>query len=121
MLLFSRYILILLRENTLCKLQSAVVLIGFRFEFHFLPAIRHAVGPVAIIGDNLASHINARVLQLCSDHHVKFICLPPNATHICQPLDVAVYRPLKGYWRRVLTEWKDSDEGTYRSVSTYEN
>ncbi|KAJ8909599.1 hypothetical protein NQ315_003709 [Exocentrus adspersus] len=32
--------------------------------------------------------------------------LPPNSTHMTQPLDVAFFRPLKGAWRKILEKWK---------------
>jgi len=59
-------------------------------------------GPSALTGDNLASHINERVLELCDTHNIKFICLPPNTTHISQPLDIAFFRTLKGAWIDIL-------------------
>ena len=31
---------------------------------------------------------------------------PPNATHLCQPLDVSVFRSIKGFWKSTLTEWR---------------
>lgn len=96
--------------------NSDFCVLSIRFEFHFLPAIKHHKGKVALIGDNLASHITIRVLELCSQRGVIFICLPANSTHICQPLDVAVYRPLKIYWRRILNEGKESDEGRKTEV-----
>uniref|UniRef100_A0A915ILK9 DDE-1 domain-containing protein n=1 Tax=Romanomermis culicivorax TaxID=13658 RepID=A0A915ILK9_ROMCU len=35
-----------------------------------------------------------------------FICLLPNATHLCQPLDVAVFGPRKRAWQTRLEEFK---------------
>ena len=32
--------------------------------------------------------------------------LQPNATHLLQPLDVAVFSSLKRLWRVILDEWK---------------
>jgi len=64
-----------------------------------------------LIGDNLASHLSPRVVELCEEYNIKFIFLPPNPTHICQPLDVAFYRPFKRSWRKVLSEWKLSNRG----------
>ena len=32
--------------------------------------------------------------------------MPPNATHLCQPLDVAVFRGLKQSWRSILLKWR---------------
>ena len=52
-----------------------------------------------------------RVLELAVSHNVKFICLPCNATQYAQPLDVAVYRPMKIYWREILNNWKETSEG----------
>jgi len=48
------------------------------------------------------------VLELCEAHDIKLICLPPNPTHISQPLDIAFFRPMKGAWRdtSILREWK---------------
>ena len=42
------------------------------------------------------------VIQKCMVHDIFFICLPPNATHLCQPLDAAVFRPAKVYWKDIL-------------------
>ncbi|GLV36989.1 hypothetical protein CBL_21249, partial [Carabus blaptoides fortunei] len=35
----------------------------------------------------------------------------PNSTHLCQPHDVAVFRPVKSAWRKVLMEWKTKNKG----------
>lgn len=40
------------------------------------------------------------------------MCLPPNATNLMQPLDVAFFAPLKKYWREILQQWKKK-EGQY--------
>ena len=36
----------------------------------------------------------------------KFITMPPKATHLCQPLDVAVFRGLKATWKTILAKWR---------------
>ena len=76
-----------------------------------LPYLKDKPGKKAIMGDNLASHLSYLVISLCAQHGILFILLPPNATHICQPLDVSFFRPLKRAWRKVLTEWKKSNRG----------
>lgn len=63
-------------------------------------------GKKVMIGDNLSSHFSVTTLQKCKDLDISFICLPPNATHVMQPLDVAFYAPLKQYWSVILTDWK---------------
>ncbi|CAK1601668.1 unnamed protein product [Parnassius mnemosyne] len=68
-------------------------------------------GPVVVIGDNLSSHFSLDVIQKCTDYNIKFVCLPANSTGLCQPLDVAVFRPLKIKWRSVLLSWKEKNRG----------
>lgn len=77
----------------------------------FLPTCRYLKGPKVMIGDNLSSHISLEVIQLCEKNNIRFILLPPNATHLCQPLDVAVFRPIKRSWRMLLDDWKDKNSG----------
>ena len=89
---------------------------GITFEDWFtsllLPILKRQEGPKAIIGDNLSSHINMEVLRLCRENNIKFTALPPNATHLLQPLDVAYFRPMKVVWRKVLKEWKETAAGS---------
>lgn len=61
------------------------------FEKTFLPHAKNIAGPKALIEDNLLSHFTEKLLKLCKEHEIKFICLPPNSTHICQPLDVSFF------------------------------
>lgn len=75
------------------------------FETIFLKEVEEGGGPSALlIDDNLTSHIKERVLSLCDTHNIKFICLPPNTTHIAQHLDIAFFRTMKGAWRELLRE-----------------
>ena len=76
------------------------------FESLFVPFVKHLPGKKVIIGDNLSSHFNERVLELAKQHDIVFTCLVANSTHLFQPLDVAFYGPLKRYWRSILDEWK---------------
>lgn len=56
----------------------------------------------------LFSHISPEVITECNKYQIDFILLPPNSTHITQPLDIAFFRPLKGSWRKVLDDWKSN-------------
>ena len=62
-------------------------------------------GPFAIIGDNLGSHFSDEVINICLQRNIRFITLVPNSTHLCQPLDLAVFVPMKRSWRSLLNEW----------------
>ncbi|KAK3920904.1 Jerky protein homolog-like [Frankliniella fusca] len=66
-------------------------------------------GPKVIIGDNVSSHFSSKVIKTCAEYNIRFVCLPPNSTHLLQPLDVAFSGPLKNAWKRILLEWKDQD------------
>lgn len=76
------------------------------FKMCFLPHAIKIPGPKALLGDNLSSHFTTEVLNLCETHNIRFICLPPNATHLCQPLDVSFFGPMKTTWRNILQDWK---------------
>jgi len=71
-------------------------------------------GRKALIGDNLASHISLGVIKECEKNDICFILLPPNSTHLTQPLDVTVFRPIKIKWRNVLRQWKKHNKGVVR-------
>lgn len=76
------------------------------FRSTFLPHAMNLPGKKVIIGDNLSSHFTDEVLDLCNQNNIAFLCLPPNSTHLTQPLDVCFFRPLKTAWRSVLLDWK---------------
>lgn len=75
----------------------------------FLPHAKRLQGQKVLIGDNLSSHFDEDILKMCRENEIDFVCLVPNSTHICQPLDVGFFRPMKTAWRYVLTEWKSQN------------
>lgn len=79
-----------------------------------LPYLKKLNGPKVMLGDNLASHISVKVLQECENNGIRFILLPPNSTHLTQPLDVSCFRPIKGAWRKILKLWKRQNRGPLR-------
>jgi hypothetical protein len=81
------------------------------FTTHLLPVLKKQKGKKIVIGDNLSSHLSLNVVKLCEDNDIRFVCLPPNSSHLTQPLDVAYFRPLKSKWRDILTKWKQSEAG----------
>lgn len=68
-------------------------------------------GPKVVLCDNLASHKAVEIIQMCEQNNIRFVLLPPNSTHLCQPLDVSYFRPLKMKWKEVLAEWKKKNRG----------
>lgn len=75
------------------------------FEEYFLPFTanrRSPEAPVVLILDNFSGHVHPSTLQLAMDNDVIMVGLPPHSTHITQPLDVTLMKPLKDYWTRVI-------------------
>lgn len=71
----------------------------------FLPHANRLEGPKVIIGDNLSSHLDEDVLKTYQENNTRFICLVPYSTHLCLPLDVGFFRPMKTAWRKMLENW----------------
>lgn len=83
------------------------------FEIWFcqilLPHIQRTREPgkrVVVVGDNLASHFAPNVIRVALEHDIYLTPFPPNATHLMQPLDVAVFAPMKKKWRMILDAWR---------------
>lgn len=72
------------------------------FKSVIIPYFRRFEGNKLLIGDNLSSHLSPEVVGLCEANEIKFTFLPANSTHFTQPLDVSLFRPMKGQWRQVL-------------------
>ncbi|KAJ8930692.1 hypothetical protein NQ314_016482 [Rhamnusium bicolor] len=81
------------------------------FETQMLPRLKKLEGKKVVRCDNLSVHVTMNSLQLCHENQISLICLPPNGTHLTQPLDVEFLRNLKIAWRKVLSDWKDTEEG----------
>ena len=86
------------------------------FQSIVVPWAKRLEGKKVLIGDNLSSHFSKPVLDACSRLNISFICLPPNAAHIMQPLDVGFYGPLKRYWREILLDWKTTSGRKFTSL-----
>ena len=70
------------------------------FFNHFLlyaPATR----PFLLILDGHSSHYCPEVIRAALEQEIIIFTLPPNTTHITQPLDKGVFAPLKSAWKSV--------------------
>ena len=78
------------------------------FKKLFCPAVAHltSTGSVLLFMDGHHSHISLELIRLAKENKVLLFCLPPNCTHIVQPLDVGVFAPVKKVWRHLLKQWK---------------
>lgn len=75
---------------------------------HFLSYLKsnNIQRPVILFVDGHRSHLTKHVSQLCDDNGIILISLFPNTTHIMQPADVSVFRPLKAGWSTEVRNWK---------------
>lgn len=78
------------------------------FLSYFLLPCRNLKRLKKVIGDNLASHISLKVIKRCEINKIRSILLSQN---LRQPLDVAIFRPIKRSWRKTLDDWKNSYSG----------
>ena len=76
------------------------------FNEVFLVHVKDKQGTKVLLGDNLASHFTPEVIEASVANDIIFSCLIPNSTHLLQPLDVAVFRPDKIEWKRILESWR---------------
>ena len=60
----------------------------------------------------MTSHISMKVIELCGENNIEFVCLPPNATDKLQPWDVGLFAPMKSYSRKQLQKYKEEDFNT---------
>ena len=81
------------------------------FDKIVLPYFKNLPGKKVMIGENLSSHSSMHLLECCEQSNIDFVLLPPNATHLVQPLDVAFFAPTKKSWRAIWTQWKTKNRG----------
>ena len=75
------------------------------FKEIFIPFVKYMPGKAILIGDNLTRFLG-EIVSATSKDCIYFCCLPPNTNHIMQPLDIAVFWPLKIYWHKCLENWQ---------------
>ena len=67
------------------------------FQNHFLHTSRKA-RPLLLIMDGHSTHYNPTIIRKAMAENVIMFCLPPNKTHLTQPLDKTCFSVLKYYW-----------------------
>ncbi|KAJ8891144.1 hypothetical protein PR048_010658 [Dryococelus australis] len=58
--------------------------------------------PVMLFTDEHSSHLTLHTSKFCDEQGIILAALLPNATHILQPMDVGVFRPLKKEWKKAV-------------------
>ena len=73
-------------------------LFGLWFKHHFLSYVP-SVRPILLLMDGHSSHYCPSTIRLAAQEHIILFALPPNTTHLSQPLDKGCFGPLKMAWR----------------------
>lgn len=60
--------------------------------------------PVLLLFDGHSSHISLQLHDFCVENNILLYCLYPNSTHIMQPCDVGIFRSLKIFWKKKVSE-----------------
>ena len=87
------------------------------FKRHFLrycPSAR----PVLLLMDGHSSHYSIDTIKLAAEDDVIVFVLPPNTTHMTQPLDKGIFGPLKNCWREECHDYLLSHPGSI--ITRYE-
>lgn len=66
--------------------------------------------PVLLYVDNHASHVNSELIEFCKEKNIELVALYPNSTHLIQPLDVALFHPLKEAYKKEVVHYKIENE-----------
>lgn len=67
--------------------------------------------PILFFVDGHASHLTLHLSNFCVEKQIELIALFPNSTHLLQPMDVSVFRPLKNAWKSEVQRWRLENNG----------
>ncbi|XP_074106388.1 uncharacterized protein LOC141532112 [Cotesia typhae] len=67
--------------------------------------------PIILYVDGHSSHLTLPLVNFCRDNEIELVALYPNSTHILQPLDVAVFHPVKTAWKKTVDEHRIESNG----------
>lgn len=70
---------------------------GELFSMWLKHFVKHAPAerPLLLFMDQHETHVSKASVDICRAHGVEMVCLPAKTSHLLQPLDVAVFAPLK--------------------------
>lgn len=87
------------------------------FRNHFLPNVP-SVRPLLLIMDGHSSHYQPSVIRVAAKEQILLFCLPPNTTHLLQPLDKGPFGALKKAWQKYCHDFLAINPG--RVITRYE-
>lgn len=78
---------------------------------------QHVQRPVIVYTDWHETRNNYFLAKTLNELNIILYGLPPNTTHFMQPLDVAVFGPLKKGWARSAREWENANNESVTQVT----
>ena len=63
-----------------------------------------------LILDNCRAHLNKEIIDILQKLNVDVLPLPPNSTHILQPLDISVFKSVKSIFREIWEDYAYRDD-----------
>ncbi len=87
------------------------------FERHFL-LYAPAAKPLLLLLDGHSSHFTPQFIRTAAEQGIIVFLLPPNTTHISQPLDGACFKVLKGCWDEECNTYMTRNPG--KTVTIYQ-
>lgn len=72
-----------------------------------------------VILDGYSTHLSIRVLRMLRDNGVIVYVLPSHTSHVTQPLDVAVFGPMKAHARQRLSVYNNSLGNARTKLNVY--
>lgn len=96
-------------------INSDLFLEWFKFFIDTIPNAR----PVILFMDSHASHINLDVITLAKENQIYLFTFPAHTSHLLQPLDVGVYKPLKSNWATSLNDYMRENPGDKPNRTTF--
>jgi len=65
--------------------------------------------PALLVMDGSSTHDNTFTLDILKANRIDVLTLPAHTTHICQPLDVSIFRSMKQNFRTLYKSYEVTD------------
>lgn len=66
--------------------------------------------PVILFVDGHISHKSLPLSEFCLEKQIILVSFLPNCTHLMQPMDVVMFRPMKVKWAKVIQDFKNLNQ-----------
>lgn len=81
----------------------------------------NAKRPILLLCDGAAMHSSMDAVKYCKENGVHLYLLPPNSTHVAQPLDASWMAPIKSAWRKAVEKYTRENIGEHCTIKMFPN